>query len=1382
MRGIGRTAAAAVMATVLIAAVAAPAAAQQPPEAAGGYGDVQPGSTHEADISELADAGVFEGTECEDGFCPSAPIPRWTMAVWLVRIVDGGDVSGPSRFADVPSDAWWAGYVERLAELDITGGCATEPARFCPTQTVTRAQMATFLVQAFDLPAAPRADFEDVAEGSTHAAHIDALAASGVTAGCGERRYCPAQNTTRAQMATFLNAARSLEPEPEVEPAVVPTDGSAVTIPAGSPFVAAFETVTVEGGVGVFDRETKIRLSETTVGADEHSRLEALAAPPIEIDFDGAEIVGPLTIRFRADTSSLKPEHVAPAVWSEEIMAWVPTLRDRVIVGDGEIIVKVAPLNAASASVAVPGDFHTAATVPAGPTLMARSPAADIDARRLAGHHYIGQGDDPSAGGTYLRSFPSLNPCDWPGTLVWLGCKGVQVTFTVVVPADWETAEDAARALLADLVDRREDISEAAEEHIPKIMDDIDRAIAIGRNPMAAVYDWGLLGINEFLGIRAAPPDCDGSGAPAWVADNGINFPEASRGDPRLYMCSQAALLDDSLLVKAVNNRNFGYELVVRGPQVQNLEADRLRDSSSSYLRANEITQSLIDQIDSLDGYHWPLQETRFEVPKLDDSWTGQWRITGVTGLLDTMRLLISLADRAVDQLPAAGLASDAIDCTTPFTGAVTTASHWKEILDTAGSCLSAAGTVSAPTGAGAATLLAAAQVLELVVSAATVAQHLSTAQDLRRENRREPTFLEIRPVDCDADPPDNRPDLDGDGIIDFCDDDQDGDGWLDEYDTDDRDGPDRGATRGSDNDWDGDDVPHYLDRDQDNDGTHNDEDTDDDGDGIDDVCDADLDRDGDTDADLTDLDRDGNGTLDECEDIQRPTIDLTGITPVLDVRVDNPRPTVGDKVTIIATVTDAEDGTPLAGADLDFIIDGESRGIAYAKTNGQARITRNGPTGPANEGGYDSVQVQVLTTDVVSRPIGIFWQPDESRRITISVSPDSSHSGKTRTITAQVVDGTTPMAGQSVELHIDGVFVGRVPTGSDGVATFTRRSQVHGPFDLAKVVLAADSSVASNEILISWPMSARGSHRSNNWEFVWSDEFNGTSLDSAKWRAINNCPPVYLACDTDRPENVDVSDGMLRLRSLREPYAGVNKWKGSGDQFGPLTVNTQGDFLLRDFTAGRVDSAVNFTYGRFELLGKLPQGHGTFFAFWMRPRNSPYGNDAAGGEIDIAEGANIGRGGNRRGQIDAQLPGDGWGVHHVVHMGYPFTNPFTLTNLPVNPAESFHLYAVEWDTASIRFYVDDQRVLTVPQSDWFSHPKDSEEPVDSPYAPFDQPFFIVINNTVGNWALETWPGNQVPDTTVFPAEFVVDYMRVYECRPPSGTGVGGPGQGCETP
>ena len=512
-----------------------------------------------------------------------------------------------------------------------------------------------------------------------------------------------------------------------------------------------------------------------------------------------------------------------------------------------------------------------------------------------------------------------------------------------------------------------------------------------------------------------------------------------------------------------------------------------------------------------------------------------------------------------------------------------------------------------------------------------------------------------------------------------------------------------------------------------------------------------------------------------------RWTIDLAGVTPALAVRVDDSSPTVGDDVDIVATVTDAE-GTPLVGAVLEFIIDGESRGTAFAGPDERATFTYDAPMGPSNEGGYDSLQVQVVSTDAVSRPVGVFWQAPESRRITISVSPDRPHTSAARTITAQVFDGTSPLAGRAVELYIDGTVAGRATTDSEGVATFTRTAQVHGPFDLAKVALADDSDLASDTVLFSWPMGTRGVDNDNSWQLVWSDEFNGTSLDTAKWKANINCPPVYLACDTDRTENVYVSDGMLHLRSLREPYAGPNNWKGSGEQFGPLSAYTPGGFQRKDFTAGRVETTTSFTYGRFEMLGRLPQGHGTFFAYWMRPVNSPYGKGVAAGEIDIAEGANIGKGGvaGEYG-IDAQLPGPGWGVHHVVHMGLPFTNPFTLTNLPVNPAESFHLYTVEWDTASIRFYIDDQRVLTVPSSDWFSQPAGSEQPVDNPFAPFDAPFVVGINNTVGNWALETWPGNQVPDSTVFPTEFVVDYMRVYECRPPSGDDLG-PGQGCETP
>ena len=162
-------------------------------------------------VAALAADGVLAGTECRPGlFCPGEPIPRWLVAVWLVRVVDGQDpepISTP-RFADVDAGQWWAGHVERLAELEITTGCATEPARYCPGDPVTHAQMASFLSRAFRLDPATSAGFTDT-EGNSHAAAIDALHDSGITRGCADDplRFCPDQDTTRSQMAVFIDRA-----------------------------------------------------------------------------------------------------------------------------------------------------------------------------------------------------------------------------------------------------------------------------------------------------------------------------------------------------------------------------------------------------------------------------------------------------------------------------------------------------------------------------------------------------------------------------------------------------------------------------------------------------------------------------------------------------------------------------------------------------------------------------------------------------------------------------------------------------------------------------------------------------------------------------------------------------------------------------------------------------------------------------------------------------------------------------------------------------------------------------------------------------------------------------------------------------------------------
>ena len=177
--------------------------------------DLEDAGVHVEAVEALAAEGVFPGTECApQRFCPDEPLSRRDMAVWLVRLLDTASPTRPDsvRFVDVPVDQWWAPHVERLAEWDVTRGCAEEPeARYCPDRTVTRGQMAAFLVRAFDLPRAESAGFADTAE-HFFRHQIDALAASGIALGCiswPTALYCPDRPVTRAEMASFLHRARA---------------------------------------------------------------------------------------------------------------------------------------------------------------------------------------------------------------------------------------------------------------------------------------------------------------------------------------------------------------------------------------------------------------------------------------------------------------------------------------------------------------------------------------------------------------------------------------------------------------------------------------------------------------------------------------------------------------------------------------------------------------------------------------------------------------------------------------------------------------------------------------------------------------------------------------------------------------------------------------------------------------------------------------------------------------------------------------------------------------------------------------------------------------------------------------------------------------------
>jgi glucose/arabinose dehydrogenase len=143
-------------------------------------------------------AGITGG--CGGGkYCPEASVTREQMASFLARAM-----KLPAATRDYFTDdntSQHEGDINRLAEAGITGGCTAT--RFCPKDTVTRAQMASFLVRALKLPSTTTNYFDDD-NGNIHENQINALAASGITGGCATRRYCPSSDVTRGQMAAFL--------------------------------------------------------------------------------------------------------------------------------------------------------------------------------------------------------------------------------------------------------------------------------------------------------------------------------------------------------------------------------------------------------------------------------------------------------------------------------------------------------------------------------------------------------------------------------------------------------------------------------------------------------------------------------------------------------------------------------------------------------------------------------------------------------------------------------------------------------------------------------------------------------------------------------------------------------------------------------------------------------------------------------------------------------------------------------------------------------------------------------------------------------------------------------------------------------------------------
>ena len=267
-----------------------------------------------------------------------------------------------------------------------------------------------------------------------------------------------------------------------------------------------------------------------------------------------------------------------------------------------------------------------------------------------------------------------------------------------------------------------------------------------------------------------------------------------------------------------------------------------------------------------------------------------------------------------------------------------------------------------------------------------------------------------------------------------------------------------------------------------------------------------------------------------------------------------------------------------------------------------------------------------------------------------------------------------------------------------------------------AAVMLASCGKVKEEQFGIGSPTSS--SYTDD--DLVWVENFDQKKLDTDSWMYevhhpgwVNSELQAYVVSD----ENIYLKDGKLIIQPVK-----------NGNAYTSGRINTMGKH--------------EFTYGRFEARLKVPRGKGFLPAFWMMPADeSFYGQWPKCGEIDIMEvlGDNVNK------------------VYGSLHFGEPHTQKQGSAQVfDGNFADDFHIFAVEWEPDEMRFYVDDRCYYKT--SEWFTKRSGFGE-VSYP-APYDQPFYMILNVAVGG----VWPGN--PDEyTQFneQAQMVVDYVKVYQ-------------------
>ena len=259
----------------------------------------------------------------------------------------------------------------------------------------------------------------------------------------------------------------------------------------------------------------------------------------------------------------------------------------------------------------------------------------------------------------------------------------------------------------------------------------------------------------------------------------------------------------------------------------------------------------------------------------------------------------------------------------------------------------------------------------------------------------------------------------------------------------------------------------------------------------------------------------------------------------------------------------------------------------------------------------------------------------------------------------------------------------------------------------------------------------------STEWELVWEDEFDKDSLDTSHWtkiglytseRILNNLPALKTnknawraitnswssyACSTN-PEAVKFSDGNILLRGIfNEDTTG---WDNR-------PYHTGGIWTINKFA---------FQYGRIEVRAKLDPAYGAWPAIWMIPQKKIYENQH-NGELDIMERLN-------HDDFVYQTIHSHWNLNLKLEIPQRYTTAKIDTS-------GFNVYSVEWYPSKIKFAVNGivsleySKITGAGTFQW----------------PFDQPFFLIVDQQ-----LEGWPGD-VSNPQELPIDMVVDWVRLYQ-------------------